>query len=223
MLGAIIKEKRQTLKLSLEDIGRHVGTSRQSVSNWENDESVPGTIFLIKLSQILDLPLKDMLYSVSGLETSEVILWDRDTSMGEDDVSVPLHTESFLSAGPGAIGNIENSGPKLHFSKSSLKREGIEAGLVICVKVQGESMEPKLSHGSTVGVDTGKTQIIDGDMYAVLINGEARIKRLVRTPGGVRLVSNNPDKDLYPDERYEWDGQHEVQVVGRIFWYSEMF
>ena len=80
-------------------------------------------------------------------------------------------------------------------------------------------MEPVLPHGSTVGVDTSQTNVIDGKMYAINHDGMLRIKTLYKLPGGgLRLRSFNTAE--WPDERYEGDDLKQIKVIGKVFWYS---
>lgn len=124
-----------------------------------------------------------------------------------------------LAAGDGILDSREFKGPKLRFTKSTLKRQGVNSDYAACVKVNGNSMEPILPHGSTVGVDTSATDVIDGKMYAVNHDGMLRIKVLYKLPGGgLRLRSYNTDE--YPDERLDTDQVKQIKVIGKVFWYS---
>ena len=146
-------------------------------------------------------------------------IWDSDTPLGEDEVEIPFYMEVELAAGDGILDCREFKGPKLRFTKSTLKRQGVNSDYAACVKVNGNSMEPILPHGSTVGVDTSATDVIDGKMYAVNHDGMLRIKVLYKLPGGgLRLRSYNTDE--YPDERLDADQVKQVKVIGKVFWYS---
>ncbi len=146
-------------------------------------------------------------------------IWDSDTPLGEDEVEIPFYMEVELAAGDGILDSREFKGPKLRFTKSTLKRQGVNSDYAACVKVNGNSMEPILPHGSTVGVDTSATNVIDGKMYAVNHDGMLRIKVLYKLPGGgLRLRSYNTDE--YPDERLNADQVKQIKVIGKVFWYS---
>ncbi|PKH62182.1 XRE family transcriptional regulator [Shewanella sp. Choline-02u-19] len=146
-------------------------------------------------------------------------LWDSDSPLGEDEVEIPFYMEVELSAGEGIAEAAEHKGPKLRFAKSSLKRQGVNSLQAACVKVNGNSMEPVLPHGSTVGVDTSATTIVDGKMYAINHDGMMRVKMLYKLPGGgMRLRSYNLDE--YPDERLDANQLKQVTVIGKVFWYS---
>ena len=80
-------------------------------------------------------------------------------------------------------------------------------------------MEPVLPDGATLGVDTYRTSIKDGDIYAIEQLGELRVKLLYKTPGnGLRIRSYNSEE--WPDEHLSKEQAEEIRVLGRIFWCS---
>lgn len=88
-----------------------------------------------------------------------------------------------------------------------------------CAYVNGNSMEPLLQDGATVGVNTAETQIRDGKLYALDHDGMLRIKQLKRIPGGgLRLVSFNEDYDA--EEYTAEEVAESIRVIGRVFWYA---
>ncbi len=85
-------------------------------------------------------------------------------------------------------------------------------------------MEPVLPDGSTVGVNIGQTQVIDGKMYAIKHDGQLRVKVLYRIPGGgVRLRSFNQSE--HPDESYtaEEMAEKSIEIIGRVFWGASFY
>lgn len=151
---------------------------------------------------------------VGGFET-----WDSDSSLGDDEVEIPFYMEVELAAGAGIAEAREYFGPKLRFAKSTLKRQGVNASHAACVKVAGNSMEPVLPHGSTVGVDTSHTDITDGKMYAINHDGMLRVKMLYKLPGGgLRLRSYNTEE--WPDEHLDTEKLKHIKIIGKVFWYS---
>ena len=91
--------------------------------------------------------------------------WDSKTPLNEDEVEVPFYMEVELSAGIGSVIQLETTGPKLRFSRSSLRKHGVDYNAAACVKVSGNSMEPVIPDGATVGVDTANTAIKDCLLY----------------------------------------------------------
>ena len=55
MLGQMIKKLRLERGLKQEDLGRRVGASKQSVSNWENENIMPSIDMLLRLADYFNV------------------------------------------------------------------------------------------------------------------------------------------------------------------------
>lgn len=62
-IGERIVQLRSQKNMSQGQLAQSLGVSRQAISKWENDQSSPDTIHLIKLSDILDT---DVEYLATG-------------------------------------------------------------------------------------------------------------------------------------------------------------
>lgn len=148
-------------------------------------------------------------------------VWDDDTPLDEDEVYVPFLKEVELSAGQGRTVVEQSSTRKLRFGRLTLRRQNVQPSEAVCVTVDGDSMEPVLPNGSTVGVNQGCTTVVDGKMYALNHGGQLRVKLLYRLPGGgIRLRSYNredhADEEYTPAEMIE----KQILIIGKVFWYS---
>jgi phage repressor protein C with HTH and peptisase S24 domain len=153
-----------------------------------------------------------------------VSVWDDNTPLGDDEVEVPFLKEVELSAGSGRTVIEQSSTAKLRFGKRSLRANNVQFENAVCVVVGGNSMEPVLPHGSTVGVNTGETSVIDGKIYALKHDGQLRVKVLYRAPGGgIRLRSFNQAE--HPDETYTSQDMEDlgIEIIGRVFWGASFF
>lgn len=172
---------------------------------------------------------RDVAHAARSIEPEAVMdgpieVWDDDTPLPEDEVLVPFLKEVELAAGSGRMSVEVNTRRRLRFGKYSLKNQGVDPANARCVTIAGNSMEPVLRNGATVGVDVGNTRIVDGDLYAINHGGQLRVKQTYRLPGGgIRLRSFN--RDEHPDEEYSLDDmtRHEIVVIGRVFWGAMFF
>ncbi|MCU8012214.1 helix-turn-helix transcriptional regulator [Shewanella sp. SM74] len=225
-LGQRIREKRKDLGITQKALGALVGVSAVAVTQWEKDETAPKGANLFTLAKSLKCDLSWLLNGevatkpesnaewAGGFET-----WDSNTPLGDDEVEIPFYMEVELAAGAGIAEAGEYYGPKLRFAKSTLRGQGVSTPDAVCVKVAGNSMEPVLPHGSTVGVDTSKVDIIDGKMYAINHDGMLRVKMLYKLPGGgLRLRSYNTEE--WPDEHLDTEKLKHIKIIGKVFWYS---
>lgn len=77
-------------------------------------------------------------------------------------------------------------------------------------------MEPVIPDKAAVAIDISNKKIIDGKVYAIDQDGLKRLKMLYRRPGN-KLIIRSYNRDEYEDEEAD---ENEVQIVGRMFWYS---
>lgn len=59
-LGSKILELRKKQQLSQEKLGEKVGVTRQTISNWELNETLPDTKQLISLSKALSISIDEL-------------------------------------------------------------------------------------------------------------------------------------------------------------------
>ena len=230
------ERKRTNPNLNQERIADLCGWAGQSVvSQYMNGKIGLNLSALLKFAGILDFPPKEVSPRLAGemhLEhlrpgpgsptyvLAPIETWDDATPLDSDEVEIPFYKEVEVSAGTGSAVMLETNGRKLRFGKRTLQRKNVNPDSAGCVPVKGNSMEPVLPDGSTVGVNTDAKSVVDGKMYALDHDGLLRVKLLYRQPGGgLRLRSYNTAE--YPDEHYDADYTNEhIRIIGQVFWYS---
>lgn len=236
ILNMEFKDRLQTrmkaLGLTAADIIKLTGVSKGTVSFWVNGKNGATGKNLLSLAKVLrcspewltdgkNPPDTEPQSRSNATMLGPISVWDDETPLDDDEVYVPFLKEVELSAGSGRTVIEKSSSRKLRFGKQTLRNQGVQFDQAVCVTVHGNSMEPVLPDGSTVGVDKGSTSVKDGKMYAIDHDGELRVKTLYRIPGGgLRFRSFNQDE--HPDEEYsavELAEKH-ISVVGKVFWYS---
>lgn len=212
------------------ELARFLNVSQQVIKNWET-RGVSARM-IPEIAERLGISVRwlragdgEMTGGVEQeIESNASILgtlaeWDSNTPLLPDDCEVPLYKEIHLSAGNGFSDDIADyNGYKLRFSKSTLRKHGINPADVVCVMADGDSMEPVFPSGATLGIDTGSKTIRDGQIYAINHGGLLRTKILHKLPENkVRIRSYNQSE--YPDEEASLD---DLSVIGRVFWWSVM-
>ncbi|MDZ4325537.1 MAG: XRE family transcriptional regulator [Pseudomonas sp.] len=191
-----------------------IGLAPGTLVSPKTDLGLEGTRESLEKSQ--DSPIKGNAEIIGPIS-----VWDDTTPLDDDEVYVPFLKEIELSAGNGRTAVQQSLTHKLRFGRRTLRRQGVQPSEAVCVTVSGNSMEPVLPDGSTVGVDQGNTSIIDGKMFALNHSGQLRVKNIYRLPGGgIRLRSYN--REEHPDEEYTLDQMKEkdIFIIGKVFWYS---
>lgn len=97
-----------------------------------------------------------------------------------------------------------------------VERRGVIPEKLRAFPMQGDAMAPSLLNGDIVVVDVLDDAIIDGQIYCFVARGRALIRRLrMRLDRSVAVISDNPDKSLYPDEAADME---ELTVFGRAIY-----
>ncbi len=143
-------------------------------------------------------------------------------SSARDQLELPIYNELHnQGARRPSVAEVPNQ--KIRLSRRVLDAMEVELHNAICIAMTGSSMADKIQDGSLIGIDRGKTHVIDGEIYALEHDGMLRVKYLYRLPGGgLRLRSHNANE--YPDEIFtaeQIQGQH-IQILGWIFWWSTL-
>ena len=209
---------------SQAEFARAIEKAPAQVNQWLNGYRNIGNGAAAQIEDVLSLPRGwlDSKEEFRQPESNASILgtlaeWDSDTPLLPDDCEVPLYKEIHLSAGNGFSDDIADyNGYKLRFSKSTLRKHGINPADVVCVTADGDSMEPVFPSGATLGINTADKTIRDGQIYAINHGGLWRTKILHKLPENkVRIRSYNQAE--YPDEEASLD---DLSVIGRVFWWS---
>lgn len=220
--------------LKQRDLAEALSTSPQTVNNWIKRDALSREAaqqisekFGYSLDWLLNgegAPKKDVGSNIPPeSEWGTIEVWDSNTPLGDDEVEVPFLKDIEFACGDGRIHSEDHNGFKLRFSKATLRRIGAnsDGSGVLCFPATGDSMEPVIPDGTTVAVDTNNKRVVDGKLYAI---GQAdggnsqlkRIKLLYRKPGG-KLIIRSYNSTAYPDEEADID---DVEIIGRLFWYS---
>lgn len=198
-----IKDLREKLELSMEQLAERVSVSWQTVQQWENGKTAPKRARLEALAKALNTTPE---YLAVGP------LADPDT-----DEFVPIRRlDVRVSAGHGEIVLSEDEKSRLSFRADFLRAAGASPDQTVSVSVKGDSMEPLIPDGATILVNRSATSIINGKVYAFRRHGELLVKRLYKGNGGFIARSENPAGG-YPDMHLDFDDP-ETDIIGRAFW-----
>jgi phage repressor protein C with HTH and peptisase S24 domain len=171
---------------------------------------------LQKLAEVLDLelyfgPIREAESAPAAASRSEF-------------AKVPLH-EAFLSAGNGTTNGHEEVIEHLAFRRDWLKKIGVSASAARLARVIGDSMEPTICADDMVLIDTKRnappakdrppTDRRPSPIYALITNGEARIKRIERAGAEELLLIS--DNKMHPTERVHFG---DVTLIGRVAWWG---
>lgn len=188
-------------KLSQEETAKVMDESPQTITNWKKRGiSKSGALKAAACFGVSAHWILSGEGEKSNDTISKVSEWDQNTPIEDDEVEIPFYKEILVSCGSGSLVEIiGNETRKLRMSKATLRQYGVESSNAYALTAFGDSMTPVINNGATVYVDIGRTNIVDGKIYAINHGGLFKFKYLYRMPkGGVRIVSAN--KEEYPEE-----------------------
>lgn len=123
-----------------------------------------------------------------------------------------------LSAGNGTIAydEIEESTPK-SYDIDWITSEGMRPEFLRRFKVKGDSMERTLFDGDTVLVNLQEKTPRNDQVFAIIVDGELRVKRLYTKIGGEIIIhSDNPDWIPRQEELTPQQVEESVKIIGRV-------
>ena len=129
---------------------------------------------------------------------------------GDAVAMIPVAPDVRLAAGGGEPVFEESSDVSIAVAAGALASWARPARLT-CVRAAGDSMEPTIRDGDLVAVDSGRTDPLDGHLFAVRTDAGLVVKRLRRRGGRWLLTSDNAAHAPRPvagDDR----------ILGQIAW-----
>lgn len=193
-MGAKIRDRRKQLGYTIKEVAERAGTPPASLTKWERgDVKTIKSQKLAKLASVLDCsPLWLM-----GLE--------------ED----PLMTPNIEPIPEGKkipiLGEIACGEPILAEENWAGEVNG-PASADFCLRAKGDSMiNARIFPGDLVFIKE-QPDVENGEIAAVLIDGEATLKRVYKYDGRIELRPENP---LYEVIQIEGDAIQDLRILGK--------
>lgn len=206
-----IRQLRDQRGLSQLSLALKAGVTQGTISQLENNPS-QGSKYLAAIARALDV-------SVDWLETGKGPM-ERPPKVpidpSESDQFIAIRKVAFrISAGIAGFAvdylDSDDGGP-LFFQRSWFEARGFDPDKLFALKVRGASMEPTLSDGDHVVINTADVTPTDGDVFACNYEGEFVIKRVIRDSGDWWLSSDNMDSRRFPRKRCD----ERTFIIGRV-------
>ena len=145
------------------------------------------------------------------------IIWDAEETLGAEFVFVP-RLEVKASAGNGKIiWQVEEKGQKQAFRRAWIERLGLSPESLATISADGSSMAPRIEDGDSLTINLHDHTVASGKVYAIALGDELFVKRIFKIPGGgLRIVSDNPDKTRFPDWDLLPDNVESMRIIGRV-------
>jgi phage repressor protein C with HTH and peptisase S24 domain len=222
-IGGRIKIWRESLRLTQDDAATRLGIPFGTYQKYEMGMRALGAkavgcfinagvnpVWLINgdgemlLSDMVARKSYDWESEASALSASEP---------DSDYVAIDKYVNVSGSAGPGTEVH-EEAIVKVRVDMRLLReRIGNNFGKIKIASVSGDSMEPTLSHGDQVLVDTSCSRFIDDAIYAIQQDGHLRFKRIQLKLDGSIVVKSDGSSNI---ETYSAEEAQRFFVVGMV-------
>ncbi len=142
--------------------------------------------------------------------------------LGAADAAIPVSPVTMVprlrlgaSAGPGAVASDEAKTRAVGFDRVWLKSVSNNPSALSMIQVSGDSMEPTLTHGDDIMVDSSDAaeRLRDG-IYVVRLDDGLIVKRV--EVGPKKVVHLRSDNKAHPD--VENVDLSRMAVIGRVMW-----
>lgn len=122
------------------------------------------------------------------------------------------------SAGSGASGDAGDTVEMIGFPRAWLRGFGVAPANARVLTVSGDSMEPTLSSGDLLLVDTSVERIKGAALYVLVIDDDVFVKRAQPRLNGSILITS--DNERYPPEEVSADAARSLRIAGRVVWFG---
>lgn len=211
---------------SQEAFAAKFGVHRNTIARWESGDRPIDLHVLVQVMRSYGLSTNWMLFgegpmlasapeAVHGAGAAGTLQALGHTPCDVDMVYVPM-VEARLSAGTGSFMAGGPNGQRYGFRSDWITAKGQPSSMVL-MRVDGDSMEPDITHGDVVLIDQSQTTPRAGGMYAVGVEDLVYIKMVDTLPGKIILKSRNAAyAPLEIDTRGDLaDG---IRIIGKAIW-----
>ena len=144
------------------------------------------------------------------------------SSFDDDCINIPVKGGVVASLGYGVTTYNEAQTATYSISRKLVDDLGVNKNQTEIIFAQGDSMMPTIEGGDSLLVDLTRTEIYDGKIYCVRIEGQLYAKRLQKIPPNIiRVVSDN---DKYRCFELELDkcSDYDFKVIGEVRWWGRV-
>ena len=198
MLHEQIKTLRAARGLNQVELAKKLNVSKQSISNWENNNIQPSIEVLVKLARFFSVSTDYLLGCAPAPITSAVAAAD-----GPREFPIPII--GTVRAGFGAFAFEEDYGEEYARVK--------DPGSYFYLLVKGDSMEPRISDGDLALVHRQPT-LENGDLGVVIFGeGEGTLKKFIRRGNTIIL---QPFNNVYAPQIIMGEDLEHLYIAGKV-------
>lgn len=208
------------------EIARILDTTPQNINNWSSRGiSKRGALQLAKAFNLsvdwiltgegettAEAEVREMIANMpNGITHDEIEPW-------RNSIPVDVYDLKFCCGDGNGSTEFEPLKKTLPFDESFFARRKIKPQNFKLIYAKGDSMSPYINEGDAVGIDINDTQIKEGEVYALWLDGDWMIKRFFKEGGGVLRLSS--DNTAYKDKIIDDSNGESLIIIGRVAYRS---
>lgn len=202
ILGDNIKKYRKASSYTQKDLANLLKVKPTTVASWEQGRNKPLMDKVTKLTNIFGVSLTDLVGSDQENEVTDYF--------SKKPRMIPLIGTIAMGAPITAEQNIEKYIPEYMMDRYA-------DDTLFALRCKGNSMYPLIPDGAIATIRQ-QSDVEDGEIAAVLINGEATLKKVLHVGKTVVLRPANPEyKDIILDK------DHPGTILGKMIKYEVNF
>lgn len=164
-------------------------------------------------------PQGDLIKQLLPPDKGNVIVWERPEDLEPDENRVWIDRYDYhFSAGTGLIQWEVREKKALPFDVGFFKALGSKPKDCKLLTVRGDSMEPFLFNRDMMMVDAARTNVRDGQVYAIYFEDEPLVKQIFKQVGGGIVLHSYNAK--YPDRAVPAESMDLIKIVGEVIYRS---
>lgn len=235
-LKAIFNAKKKELHLTQEKLAELLGINQSSVSHYLNGVNPLNASVAAAFAKILGVSvwdfsprLAEVIESFAAMQVTATAesfkeTWSRaakvlDAVPHEQYVLIPqfLDDNSFV---PGVNDEYIGLTEGMVFRRGWVRSMGLAISQLRVLYAADDSMAPHICKDDVIMIDTSAKQLCDGEIFLIRRpDGRTSVRRTAQLiSGDWALRSDNPDKQMHPDEVVGNEAAAGLPVVGRIVW-----
>lgn len=214
--GKRLKEIKKELNLTAAEMGEMLEIPSRTIGGYERDEAPPNQKFLNALVEKLHINVNWFLTGIGTKYLNKAELVD------EDCLAIPVRGEVTASLGYGVTVFNESQTATYSIGKKLASDLGIDINRTEMIFAQGDSMLPTIEGGDSLLVDLSRTEVYDGKIYCVRIDGQLYAKRLQKIPPStIRIVSDN-EKYRSFEINFSKELDFDFGIIGEVCWWGRV-
>lgn len=195
----------------------------QNLTNHKPTQSELGKILGKATNSIGARAMRDSSYSIDEIKKindyfnidlfNQTFIDDIHDDSGE--ITVDYYPEVLASCGNGTF-ELSQVKEKIKIPRMCI-RHYFPLSHYSVINAYGDSMQPTIQNKDKLVVELlNGGQIKDNDIYIFFYNDKIFCKRLVQNIDSVIVISDNPDKTIYPTSVIEKENMNDIKLIGRI-------